>query len=683
MDFLPEVLSPVGNSEMLVAAVRCGATAVYLGAQSFNARRNAANFGDEELKNAIKYCHINGVKVYLTLNIAVADDEFLSAAKLAEKVYGFGIDGIIITDLGLAAYLHRCLPDLPLHASTQMTVHSPSALEYLSRAGFARVVVSREMSREKLREFCKEAKKFGIEVEAFVHGALCMSMSGQCLMSAVLGGRSGNRGLCAGPCRLPFSVENGTGYDLSLKDLSLVEYVREMAEIGVSSLKIEGRMKRPEYVAAATYAVSNAIKGQLDKDILKTLKNVFSRSGFTDGYYTGKIGKDMFGIRTKEDVGVASDTFADLHSLYRKERSSVGVTARVRVAAGEPVRLEFSDEKNIAEVEGAVPQKALNRPCDYEFAKKQLSKLGGTPYFLTELFADISDGLSVSAGEFNDLRRSCVEKLDILRSMPEKINTVDDEYRKPSARQENEHKIYLRFDSVLQIPDSFSADGIILPCDLELPEKDIFKSIEMRAVELPRGMFDEAKIKKLILKFKENGFEYAVCSTVSAMELAKKCGFKIISGFGMNVYNSETAAVLEQNGVCGITVSSELKMSAAAKINAESKGIICYGRQPLMLTANCPIRNGKTCAECGRNSVITDRKAEKFPVLCRLGFSEVLNSRPTYLADKASDLSAFDFLIFHFTVETKDEVLKVLSDYRHGALPSGDFTRGLYYRGVE
>ena len=311
-----EVLSPVGSWEMLTAAVRSGANAVFFGAKDFSARRNAQNFTLEEIKQVVEYCHIRSVKAYLTLNILIKDNELEQAFNLAKTAYNYGIDGIIIQDLGLARILKQYLPNLTLHASTQMSVHSPSALPVLKSLGFRRVVVAREMSLADLKEFCTAAKEYDIEVEAFVHGALCMCLSGQCLLSAVLGSRSGNRGLCAGPCRLPFKAKGGTGYDLSLKDLSLIEYLNELKNIGVCSFKIEGRMRRPEYVAAATTACRRALdNGVLEVEISKMLSDVFSRSGFTDGYYANNLGKNMFGIRTKDDVNLSAAIIPQIHEF--------------------------------------------------------------------------------------------------------------------------------------------------------------------------------------------------------------------------------------------------------------------------------------------------------------------------------------------------------------------------------
>ena len=368
---------------MLIAACRAGADAVYLGAKEFSARRNAENFDDNALKEAIKYCHIRGVKVYLTLNIQIKDGELSSAVDLARRAYNYGIDGVIIADLGLADVLHRLIPELNLHASTQMTVHTPAALSILKNAGFTRVVAAREMSREELRELCKRAKELNIEVEVFVHGALCMSVSGQCLLSAFLGSRSGNRGLCAGPCRLPFAVKGGTGYDLSLKDLSLLPHIKELCDMGVTSFKIEGRMKRPEYVAAATAACREAVdSGSVPNELDSTLKNVFSRSGFTDGYYVNQLGRDMFGIRTKEDVTAADKAFPKIHELYRAERRTVKVKAEITVQKDMPVTLTLDDGENRVTVKGDIPKTAQTRPITPEALKSGLDKFGSTPDIL-------------------------------------------------------------------------------------------------------------------------------------------------------------------------------------------------------------------------------------------------------------------------------------------------------------
>ncbi|MBR5011850.1 MAG: U32 family peptidase, partial [Clostridia bacterium] len=474
---IAEILSPVGSEEMLFAAVRSGADAVYLGAKEFNARRNAANFSDEQLKGAIEYCHIRGVKVYLTLNIILSDDELLDAFSLAQRAYNYGVDAIITADIGLIALLKKHLPELPVHASTQMTVHTASAIPFLKDLGIKRVVLSRELSEKAIKEITDAAHKENIEVEIFVHGALCMSVSGQCLLSSMLGGRSGNRGLCAGPCRLPFAATGGNGYDLSLKDLSLIKHINRLTEIGVDSFKIEGRMKRPEYVAAATAAIREAITGEKkDLPLEKMLNGVFSRSGFTDGYFTGNLGADMFGIRTKDDVRSANDVLPKIHELYRNERQSIGITAQIKIKNGAPICLAMSDGTNTATAEADAPVTAINRSITRDDAEKYLSKLGGTPFYLEKLDADIDDGLASSAATLNNLRRSCIETLSQLRSKAPAIKISLPTKTEPSEPTNKKPTLFCRLDSPGQIPKNRQElTGLSLPLnhclkEIALPE---------------------------------------------------------------------------------------------------------------------------------------------------------------------------------------------------------------------
>ena len=678
-----EVLSPVGNGEMLTAACRAGADAVYLGAKEFSARRNAENFDDDALKEAVKYCHIRGVRVYLTLNIQIKDIELSSAVDLARRAYNYGIDGVIIADLGLAAVLHQLIPKLPLHASTQMTVHTPAALEILKNAGFTRVVAAREMSREELKELCKRAKELDIEVEVFVHGALCMSVSGQCLLSAFLGSRSGNRGLCAGPCRLPFEAKGGTGYDLSLKDLSLLPHIKELCDMGVTSFKIEGRMKRPEYVAAATAACRFAVdNGAVPTEFLDTLKNVFSRSGFTDGYYENKLGRDMFGIRTKEDVTAADKAFPKIHELIRAERRTVKIKAEITVKKGLPVTLTLDDGINKVTAKGEIPKTAQNRPITPESLKAGLDKFGSTPYILEEFSADCGEGLFVSAAELNAIRREAAELLDRKRG----------EVRREESRAEytllerdinntTTPKIYARFEDISQIPNSLSGiDAVIFPL-----EKDF--DINIDGVELiadiPRGIISEELIRNRLRIFKEKGFNTAVCGNLSALQIATEEGFKIIAGTGLNVLNSESAAAAYELGADRVILSNEITLKDASKLSSPiPTGIVAYGNIPLMLFKNCPLKNGRNCADCDKKGTITDRKNTEFPVRCRMGYSELLNSVPVWLADRGEDLMAVDFVLLYFTLESQNRALEVINAYKNGLSADTEYTRGLFYRGT-
>ncbi len=677
----PEVLAPVGNFNMLEAAVRSGADAVYLGSQDFNARRNAQNFTDSQLQEAIKYCHIRGVKVYLTLNIVLSDKELSLALVTAENAYRYGIDGVICADLGLVRCLRQKFPDLPLHASTQMTVTSPDALPLLQKLGISRVVLPREMSAEQIKEFCLAAKPLGIETEVFVHGALCMSVSGQCLLSAMLGGRSGNRGLCAGTCRLPFSADNTEGYDLSLKDLCLLDFLNRLTQYGVTSFKIEGRMKRAEYVAAATAAVRQAVDtGKTDDELLSCLKNVFSRSGFTDGYLTKNTGTDMFGVRTAEDALLAKEVFPIIHSLYRNERQSIPLTAVLTVKKHQNISLSLSDGTNTVSAITEPPEIAINRPITKDVLLQNLQKLGGTPYYLKSAEIILYDGLAVAAKVINNLRRECVEKLTRLRATPNAVRVNSFSVTNNALIDKRKPKIFCRFDNAQQIPHDLSGVSFIsIPLDSEITDLELPDGV-VKVVEVPRTV-GNSTISTRLTAFKKAGFTHAMCSTLSDFLIAKQLGFKIIGGTGLNIFNQQSAAFLFENGAELLTLSPEMLLKNAVQVG-KNTGIVAYGNIPLMLAANCPLKNKRTCKECDKKGFITDRLGVKFPVRCRMGLSEILNSRPIWLADKMNELH-FDFIMLYFTDETGKDTRSVINAYNQGLAPNGEYTRGLYLRGVE
>ena len=350
----PEILAPAGSEEALPAALRCGADAVYLGTKRFNARRSADNFEEASLTDAAFLCHSRGAKLYLTLNTLLSDAETDDARRTIEAAARAGVDALIVQDMGVAR-LARENCDIPLHASTQTSVQTDAGVRMLRDMGFSRVVVPRELRREELSEI---RNKTDLEIETFVHGALCMCVSGQCLLSAVFGGRSGNRGLCAQPCRLPFAASGGTGYDLSLKDLSLLPHLRELRDMGIDSFKIEGRMKRPEYVAAAVTACRAALDGAQDDEIFGLLRRVFSRSGFTDGYYTGNLGRAMFGTRQKEDVTAAQGALTALQKLYETQRALYPADFTFVCRAGGPIRLTAESGAARVTVYGETPAAA-------------------------------------------------------------------------------------------------------------------------------------------------------------------------------------------------------------------------------------------------------------------------------------------------------------------------------------
>ena len=416
---LPEVLAPVGSPECLTAAVRCGAAAVYLGVEGFNARRSAHNFTTESLREAVAYCRARRVKVYLTLNTLIREEELDAAVDTAIRAAECGVDALILQDVGLARRLSAVMPGMPLHASTQLSCHTPEGVKFLRDAGFTRVVLAREMSREEIAA-CVD---LGVELEVFVNGALCMSVSGQCYFSAMLGGRSGNRGACAQPCRLPFEPTGDRPRPcppdkaaLSLKDNCLIDYVNEMAALGITSLKIEGRMKRPEYVAAATAVYAGAVRGEIPSPAeLERLRSVFSRSGFTDGYYTHQLGGEMFGVRRHEDVTAAAPVLKELARLYDKEVPLVPVTMAFTLTRQES-KLTLRDGENEIVVKGVGGEVAQNRPLDKGRVEEQLRKTGGTPYYVTDVNVTLDEGLTLPMSVLNALRRESIAKLDDKRS---------------------------------------------------------------------------------------------------------------------------------------------------------------------------------------------------------------------------------------------------------------------------
>lgn len=674
----PEILSPVGSKQSVEAAVRSGADAVYIGAKRFSARRKADNFDFDDIKETVKYCHTRGVKVYLTLNIMIKQAELADAFNTALSAYKCGIDAVIISDLGLAELIHKNIPNLPLHASTQMTVHSPSAIKVLKELGFKRIVVSREMSKAELEAFCASAEEQGIEVEVFVHGALCMSVSGQCLLSSILGARSGNRGLCAGPCRLPFKVSGGTGFDLSLKDLSLYSHIDELIKMGVSSFKIEGRMKRPEYVAAATAACRQAIdNGFIDDELYKTLQSVFSRSGFTDGYYTSTLGCNMFGIRTKDDVTAAGDTYSYLHNLYRIERQSVPIEITAHILSGKPTVITVTDGVDSVTATGAVPEAAKNTMLEENQVHASLTKLGNTPYYCSGISIKLDKGLFVSASQLNSLRRNAVEMLNKARAELEPVN-----YTSPQLSSgyglNGKKQMIARFCDTAQIPDDLeNIKAVILPLNCEMPRLD---NVEVIA-ELPRYMADEAVVYKRLKALRQSGIATALCGSISAVAVAKAAGLNAIGSFGLNIENSESIKAVKKIGAFGQLLSSEISIDELKNINSEIPiGIFAYGRLPLMLTRNCPLKNGRTCADCNRRGVITDRRGIEFPIRCSAGYSEVLNSTPLYMGDKLNEIPDVDFLLLYFSTESKSEAARIIQMYNNRESADFGFTRNLYYR---
>ena len=498
----PIILAPAGGFAAVTAAVRCGADAVYLGAKNFNARRNAENFDDLALPETVKFCHERGTKVFVTVNTLVTDGEMDALIEEADAIAETGADAVILQDPAVMRLFRDRYPALPRHASTQTAVHDLDGALYLQDLGCETIVLARELTLSEMEKIASRLTTAG--AEAFVHGAHCMSVSGACYLSAMLGGRSGNRGLCAQPCRLDWRCGRGD-HVLSLKDMSLLRHAQEMADAGITTFKIEGRMKRPEYVAAVVTACREALTGEAyDED---TLRAVFSRSGFTDGYLTGKRDKTMFGYRTKDDVQSADKVLKSLAALYEKETPRVGVSMAFLLTETESA-LTVSDGENARTVTGAAPEKAINRALDAASAEKNLVKTGGTPFAVTDFTADIAPGYMLPASALNALRRGALSELLDARGAARPWPRSDSPA--PAAPEKRDRSrtgaLWARFAELSQIPAGESFDKILLPVERITPE--IIETFGERLVGvLPAILWpaDEEALEVRLAALKEAG----------------------------------------------------------------------------------------------------------------------------------------------------------------------------------
>ncbi|MDL2273817.1 U32 family peptidase [Oscillospiraceae bacterium OttesenSCG-928-G22] len=696
-----ELLAPAGSPEGVRAAVQNGAGAVYLGLSDFNARRNAKNFTYEEFDEAVAYCHVRGAKVYVTLNTLATDRELPAAAEHVRKICASGADGVLVQDLGVLHMIRQVAPSLPCHASTQMSIHNLEGAKMAASLGLTRVVLARELCRDEIAYITKHSP---IETEVFVHGALCMGYSGQCYLSAAIGERSGNRGLCAGPCRLPygFGARVSSEYPLSLKDLSLGGVLTELREIGVASLKIEGRMKRPEYAALVTRIFAEAIRE--DRNVTsaegKALARLFSRQGFTDGYYRANLGPHMFGVRGETPPGENDKLYSDIRQSYAgaAETPRVDVRFYCLVRKGQPALLAAEDDEgHTVTVDGATPELSFHRDLLEAEVRTQLYKTGGTPFACVGAKVRVDPGLSLPLSAINAMRREALTRLTAERqALPERETG---EF-KPGVKYLNRSdapKVIVEIRRAKQITAELSA---LSPDYLYVPLTEIFEqperitpflgsSITVAAV-LPRVILDRdlGEVHGMLEAAYALGVREAVAGNIGHVDLLTSMGFLVRGDFGLNVTNSQALKELKRMGLQSATLSPELTFPQIRDIskNLDSE-LIVYGRLPLMVTENCVIKNHFGRCDCENNLELVDRRSVYFPVVreykCR---NVILNSKKIFLADKAADymkvgLSAIRLL---FTTENPRECIQVTERYLgRGKYAPGDFTRGLYYRGVD
>lgn len=692
-----ELLSPAGSPEAVIAAVQNGADAIYMGLGNFNARRGAKNFTDEEFERSMRYCRIRGCKVYVTLNTLVNDREIAQAVESARLASQLGADGIIIQDLGLAYAIRQALPDIPLHASTQMSIHNLAGVEAAAEMGMTRAVLARELSLEQIKFITQHAS---IETEVFVHGALCFCQSGQCYMSALIGRRSGNRGMCAQPCRMQYSLGGRMDdYPMSLKDNCLVDRLRELEDAGVACFKIEGRMKRPEYTAIVTKIYSKALKEhrQPSAEEMETLEKAFSRQGFTQGYFNGDK-KDMFGRREEPD----KDT-EKLFTLARKGYSE-GELRRVPVhfytvaEKGMPVKaIAFDDDGNRAAAMGGVPEKARGQGLTATYITEQMFKTGGTPYNCVENRAQADPGLYLPASEINDLRRRLVSELSEQRAKPP-IRRVGKLPEKPKGKlPTGDPAMIFQVLTEEQLSPELAAlkpQYLYVPLTLMTEKLDLLRPFAEQGTipvaVLPRVIADNeaAAVYDMLSRMFDQGVNEALVGNLGHAMLAKKAGMKLRGDFGLNTFNALSMEVIRQAGFISATASFELRLSQIRDmIKPLDTELIIYGRIPLMVSDQCIIRHSAGRCNCQTPGQMADRMGSVFPVVKEFGCRNVIyNAHKLYLADKAEDVYAAGAwgLRMMFTTEGMRECVEVakgymgLSDYKPNVL-----TRGLYYRGVD
>ncbi len=665
-----ELLCPAGSPSALAAAIEGGADAVYMGGSAFNARIHAKNFTPEELREGIALAHSYGVNIYLTANTLIYDREMDDALRAAEDAYLAGADALIVADLGLARQIRKRIP-IELHASTQVSGHGVDAARYLADQGFSRMVCAREMGREELAYFVEHSP---IEAEVFVHGALCVCHSGQCLFSSLVGGRSGNRGECAQPCRLPYRGGKN-GYPLSLKDLSLAAHVKELCDMGIASFKIEGRMKSPEYVRD----VARVFRRLIDEDRnaseeeMRELAAIFSRGGLTDGYYTKAIDRRMMGIRSEGDKQ-SSRELTPFRGIERK--LPVSLSARIRRGTPVSLTLSLSDGRS-ATVTGEIPEEARSAPLDRDSARRSLCRFGNTAYAVERAEIDLDQGLMMPVSAMNALRRSAAEALDALRTKGNG-RSADDfapmETGEAQIRQDRRPlpKRTAVFYDPAQIPSEANDyfDVIYTPLDRY--------DGSTNGVFLPPVIFDteRGEIEALIKRAKELGAEWLLFGNPGHLSLARESGMEICGDFRLNVTNQRANEIWRGEGVDDVILSPELTL---ARIRDLGERVIVYGRIPLMVTEKCLGKEVADCHACGEGRVaLTDRRRAEFPVLREWKHrSLILNSLPVYMADRADALRKYGAEQWHFlfTTEKKDEIRGILRAYAHGESPKGEVRR--------
>ena len=691
-----ELLAPAGSMDALRAAVQNGANAVYLGCGLFNARQSAKNFTTQTLTEAVKYCHIRGVKVHLTLNTLVSDRESKELVDLIRHAAGCGVDAFIVQDLGVVQLCRQIAPHVQLHGSTQMTIHNLAGVQMCAAMGMSRVVLSRELSREEIRYICANSP---IEIEVFAHGALCMCYSGQCYMSALIGGRSGNRGRCAQPCRQSYGYAHWEDkHPLSLKDNCLIHYLQELQDMGVASIKLEGRMKKPEYVATVTATYRKALDdGRVSRGMEELLLTAFNRQGFTDGYYTSRVDRNMFGVR--EDVKDDPAWIKAARQSYETGESALVDVQFAAMVTSDGSRLMVSDpEGHSCTVEGPVPEVARNVPITPEAIADRLSKTGGTPYRCVGVDAQVEPGLTLSAAAINAMRRDVLNQLTALRARHEHHALGKPQKLKDYLGSSGMPGLTVQVTTREQItPQLMAMETAMLyvPIHILLSDPKLTRQLVRRgnvAAVLPRIVHDDelTRLKLGLNDLHAQGVRHVLVGNLGLLIAARQAGFAIHGDFGLNIYNSRSLHFCQELELASACLSFEMTLPQVRDLSkAVPAELIVYGRLPLMVVEHCLIKNRTGQCTCHMGPAkLTDKTGAEFPIIkdgenCR---SVLLNGKKLYWLDRQDDLRKLGLWAVRlcFTTENAQETDRVLADFiQSSPMDPGSCTRGLYLRGLD
>lgn len=703
-----EILAPAGSYNSLRAAVSAGADAVYLGGTRFGARAFAQNFNEEEMLSAIDYAHIHGRRVYLTVNTLLKNAELDELYGYLYPFYREGLDGVIVQDLGAAERIREWYPRMELHASTQMTITHTAGAELLKERGFVRVVPARELSLSEIRSMKRQT---GLEMECFVHGALCYCYSGQCLLSSMIGGRSGNRGQCAQPCRLPYSVSGKQPADLmSLKDLCTIDLLPQLIEAGVDSFKIEGRMKQPEYVYTVTevyrrYAdryLSGEGSFHVDEEDRNKLLSVYRRRGYTDGYYHRHNGKEMISFG-RMDGGEEPPR----ETVYKTQEKILG---KLTLSPGEPAKLVMECGKVRCECEGGVPEPAKRQPLTAGRIREQMEKTGNTEYVFEQLEVEVEGELFLPMQALNELRRRGIWQLteEILNSYRREIAKNRPQVC-PPVKETEEPPRRLRLAALVQ-------DTALLPClgnDQKISRIYVESEIAFTK-NMIKYMKKEEKKQEYFLAMPyifreqtqrqyeeyypllEQMFDGVLVRNLESICWLREHGYQKPVRTDSNVYcfNRYSKAVIRELGMEGFTAPVELNRGELKDLGLHTASLVVYGHQPVMVSANCIRKTTNGCSCRNGWMWVKDRYQKKFAVknCCDYCYNVVYNTSFLYLADLAEEICGLkpQEIRMDFTTETPEEAGKIAGLYRDAFLlgmptriPENGFTRGHYKRGVK